>query len=39
VKDNGGTILMEPMQVPGDTWIVPAQDPQGAHFNLIGMRG
>lgn len=39
VKDNGGKVLMEPMQVPGDTWIVPAQDPQGAHFNLIGMRG
>lgn len=38
VKDNGGKVIMEPMQVPGDTWIVPAQDPQGAYFNLIGMR-
>ncbi|WDR03892.1 VOC family protein [Devosia algicola] len=38
VKDHGGAVLMEPMQVPGGAWIAPAQDPQGAHFSLIGMR-
>ena len=38
-RDNGATVLAEPMQVPGGIWICPAQDPQGAHFNLIGMRG
>ena len=39
VRDNGATVLAEPMQVPGGIWICPAQDPQGAYFNLIGMRG
>ncbi|MGE3643465.1 MAG: VOC family protein [Beijerinckiaceae bacterium] len=34
----GGKKLMEPMQVPGEAWICPLQDPQGAHFSLIGMR-
>ena len=36
VKDNGGTVLMEPHEVPGGTWIAPCIDPQGAHFALIG---
>lgn len=34
----GATLLMQPMQVPGGTWICPAKDPQGAHFHLIGER-
>jgi uncharacterized protein len=38
VKDNGGTVLMEPHEVPGGTWISPCMDPQGAMFALIGMR-
>ena len=38
VRDNGGQILMDVMQVPGGTWIAPCKDPQGAHFNLIGMK-
>lgn len=38
VRKNGGQVLMEPHQVPGGAWICPAQDPQGAHFSLIGMR-
>jgi predicted enzyme related to lactoylglutathione lyase len=33
----GGKILMGPHQVPGDSWIVMAQDPQGAKFNLVSM--
>ena len=36
VKDNGGTVLMEPHEVPGGTWIAPCMDPQGAMFALIG---
>lgn len=38
VKDSGGTVLMEPHEVPGGTWISPCMDPQGAMFALIGMR-
>ncbi|HMQ58984.1 MAG TPA: VOC family protein [Rhizobiaceae bacterium] len=38
VTSNGGTALMEPHEVPGGAWILPALDPQGAHFSLIGMR-
>jgi uncharacterized protein len=38
VKDNGGTVVMEPHEVPGGTWIAPCIDPQGAHFALIGNR-
>lgn len=34
VTDNGGKILMGPMEVPGGSWIVQCQDPQGAHFAL-----
>lgn len=36
VRDNGGTVLMEPHEVPGGTWIAPCMDPQGAMFALIG---
>ncbi len=35
VLDNGGTITMEPMEVPGNQWVISAQDPQGAHFGLV----
>ena len=38
VKDNGGTVVMEPHEVPGGSWIAPCIDPQGAHFALIGMK-
>lgn len=34
VADGGGKVLMGPMQVPGGSWIVQCQDPQGAHFAL-----
>lgn len=33
IVDNGGTIMLEPMEVP-DGWIVQARDPQGAWFAL-----
>lgn len=35
VTDNGGKVLMGPMDVPGGQWVVQCQDPQGAHFALV----
>lgn len=35
VTDNGGKVLMGPMEVPSAQWIVQCQDPQGAHFALL----
>jgi uncharacterized protein len=36
VTANGGKALMEPHQVPTGDWIVPAFDPQGAMFAIVG---
>lgn len=38
VKEAGGTPLMGPHQVPGGSWILQANDPQGAMFALVGPR-
>jgi len=38
IIDNGGKITVEPMEVPGGSWIVNAQDPQGAHFALLAAK-
>jgi predicted enzyme related to lactoylglutathione lyase len=38
VTDNGGTLTVGPMEVPGGAWIIQANDPQGAPFALVGMR-
>ena len=38
VKAGGGKILNGPHQVPGGSWIVQAQDPQGAMFALTSNR-
>ena len=35
VKSHGGKITNGPMQVPTGSWVVNAQDPQGAHFSLM----
>ncbi|WFP60060.1 VOC family protein [Mesorhizobium sp. WSM4904] len=35
VTDNGGKVLMGPMEVPSAQWVVQCQDPQGAHFALL----
>lgn len=35
VTDNGGKIIMGPIDVPSGQWVVQCQDPQGAHFALI----
>ena len=34
VIDAGGTVTMEPMEVPGGAWAMEAVDPQGAKFGL-----
>lgn len=39
VAENGGTVLLEPMEVPGGGFIIQCQDPQGAMFALAGRRG
>jgi len=36
VKAGGGTITLEPMEVPGGDTIVIGNDPQGAEFALVG---
>ena len=35
VNSAGGKIMHGPSQVPGELWIVQAQDPQGAMFALV----
>jgi uncharacterized protein len=35
INDAGGKVLMGPHQVPGGSWIVAAQDPQGGYFSLL----
>lgn len=39
VKANGGSVMMDPMEVPGGDWIIIAADPQGAGFGLAGAKG
>lgn len=36
VRAAGGQVLNGPMQVPGGSWIIQCQDPQGAMFALVG---
>jgi hypothetical protein len=38
VKAGGGTILVEPMEIPGGDYSLNAMDPQGAAFGLVGPR-
>lgn len=35
IEAGGGTVLMGPQEVPGGMWVVNAQDPQGARFDLV----
>jgi predicted enzyme related to lactoylglutathione lyase len=35
VRDAGGQVLAEPMQVPGGVWVAPCLDPHGAAFALM----
>ena len=38
IKTNGGTILQEPIEIPGGDYSMNALDPQGAAFALVGSR-
>jgi predicted enzyme related to lactoylglutathione lyase len=38
IKANGGSILQEPMEIPGGDFSLTALDPQGAAFGLVGAR-
>lgn len=35
VTENGGQVVIAPMQVPGGSWILQGMDPQGAMFALV----
>jgi predicted enzyme related to lactoylglutathione lyase len=35
IDEGGGQIVNGPHQVPGDSWVVQALDPQGAMFALV----
>jgi hypothetical protein len=37
-KDSGGSIVLEPHQVPGGSWIAQCLDPQGALFAMVAAR-
>jgi predicted enzyme related to lactoylglutathione lyase len=39
IKANGGTVLVEPRELPTSEWIVVATDPAGAAFGLSGPKG
>lgn len=38
VRDNGGTVLVEPVEIPGGEFSLNGVDPQGALFGLVGPR-
>ncbi|MDB5672328.1 MAG: glyoxalase [Alphaproteobacteria bacterium] len=38
VKAGGGELLMGPMEVPGGSWVIQANDPQGARFALVSLK-
>lgn len=38
VKAGGGTVMLEPMEVPGGDFILQGLDPQGAAFALVGKK-
>ncbi len=37
VTQGGGRITMDPMEVPGGSWVLQAVDPQGAAFALVSL--
>ena len=39
ITAGGGTLLMEPQEIPGGEFMLNAVDPQGAHFAVVGPRG
>ena len=39
MTDNGGKILMGPMEVPGGAWVVHVHGSARRDFALVGSRG
>lgn len=39
VTANQGTMMMDPMEIPGGEYAFSAVDPQGAVFSVVGVRG
>jgi uncharacterized protein len=35
IRDNGGTVHQEPMEVPGGDWALVASDPAGVRFGVV----
>ncbi|MGH8562498.1 MAG: VOC family protein, partial [Nevskiales bacterium] len=38
INTEGGKVIMGPHQVPGGSWIINAQDPQGGIFALVSSK-
>jgi predicted enzyme related to lactoylglutathione lyase len=38
VSTGGGKVVFGPSEVPGETWIVNCQDPQGAYFSMVSQK-
>jgi predicted enzyme related to lactoylglutathione lyase len=38
IKHNGGSILQQPIEIPGGEFAMVGMDPQGAGFGLVGAR-
>lgn len=38
IRENGGSLFMEPMEIPGGEYSLNGQDPQSAAFGLVGPR-
>jgi predicted enzyme related to lactoylglutathione lyase len=38
IEEAGGSIVQEPMEVPGGDFVIYARDPQGAKFGVVGSR-
>lgn len=36
VEQNGGEVLFGPCEIPGGDFFIVANDPQRAHFGLLG---
>ncbi|UYV16673.1 VOC family protein [Porphyrobacter sp. ULC335] len=39
VRAGGGSLVLEPSEIPGGEYALVARDPQGALFGLVGQRG
>lgn len=39
VRDNGGSVLVSPVEIPGGEYVMVAADPDGASFGMVGPKG